>query len=394
MRQPIETAPRDGKEIWVEDDQSAYDVAHWSSATKEWVWKNGRPIRISPTHWSPIAEPQYQEDKQSGDPFQNDRLRRWFVASVIAAVLVLNGLYFRTELVAFATGQLDLRDVANLDIEPDLSSTGDKPAQWPAETGTADLQRLLDKERARTAALTSEVTQFRIDLETAMALSVGSHDEATRRRQTAEELRQSLQQEQASTTALADELQGARREIETHAMQSRKVVDEAAQQKQSADAVTSELRESLRREQEKTAELTQEIGTTRKSMTAITQRQRRELDEAEAREAALAGELAETRQKIEAHVVQSQAVVSDALQQKQAAEAAIAKLRDSLEQEQKKTAALTQEVDAEHQTMKATGEQQRRPLDDAQVHAVTLWSELAGIATRYSNACYAVTKVR
>ena len=113
MRQPIETAPRDGKEIWVEDDQAAYDVAHWSSETKEWVWKNGRPIRITPTHWSPIAEPQYQEDEQSSSPLQVDRVRRRFTASLIAATLVVAALisvYFRSEMVAFATRYADLRD--------------------------------------------------------------------------------------------------------------------------------------------------------------------------------------------------------------------------------------------------------------------------------------------
>jgi hypothetical protein len=265
LRHPIETAPRDGKEIWVEDDQSAYDVAHWSPTTKEWVWKNGRPIRITPTHWSPISEPQYQEDKQSSGSLQNERVRRWFIASLIAATLALNGVYFRMDLVAFATQHLDLRDIADLDIKLDLASkSGDDAAQlsWPAGAATADLQRSLDKERARTAALTSELAQSRIDLDTAIALSAESHDEAARQRQAAEALRQSLQQEQASVTALADELLRTHREIETQARQLQKSVDETVQQKQAADAVASELRESLRREQEKTTALTQEIGTT------------------------------------------------------------------------------------------------------------------------------------
>jgi hypothetical protein len=381
LRHPIETAPRDGKEIWVEDDQSAYDVAHWSSATKEWVWKNGRPIRITPTHWSPITEPQYQEDKQSSDPLQNERVRRWFIGSLIAATLALNGVYFRTELVAFATQHLDLRGIADLDIKLDLSSKpGDDAAQlsWPAEAATADLQRSLDKERARTASLTSELAQFRIDLETAIALSAESHDEAARRRQAAEALRQSLQQEQAGVTALSDELLRTRREIETQAMQFQKAVEETVQQKQTADAVASELRESLHREQEKTAALTQEIGTTRQAMTASAEQQRRALDGAEGRAAAIASELAETRQKIETQAAQSRSAVDEALQQQQTAEAATAKLRGSLQQEQEKTAALTQEVDAARQGATATAEQQRRALDEAQVRTAAFSRELTG----------------
>src|SRR5260370_15344972 len=52
MRRTIETAPRDGNAIILEDDAiGTYDVAHWSAAADEWVGENGEPSKITPTHW-------------------------------------------------------------------------------------------------------------------------------------------------------------------------------------------------------------------------------------------------------------------------------------------------------------------------------------------------------
>ncbi|MFL6835741.1 MAG: hypothetical protein ACJ8FZ_00325, partial [Bradyrhizobium sp.] len=101
MRQEIETAPRDGKDIFVEDARGAFDVAHWSSEVGEWVWKNGNPIRIKPTHWYPIRQLEHSlEDEQSSRPSHVGSARRRFTTSSIAVTLVaaaLIGVYFRFE---------------------------------------------------------------------------------------------------------------------------------------------------------------------------------------------------------------------------------------------------------------------------------------------------------
>src|SRR5258705_2762920 len=50
MRRTIETAPRDGHAIILEDDASGtYDVAHWSAEAGGWVGGNGEPSKIKPT---------------------------------------------------------------------------------------------------------------------------------------------------------------------------------------------------------------------------------------------------------------------------------------------------------------------------------------------------------
>jgi hypothetical protein len=71
MRQAIETAPRDGSTIILEDDASGTcDVAHWSPEAGEWVDENGEPIRITPSQWYPISGDKYllQEDEGSSNP--------------------------------------------------------------------------------------------------------------------------------------------------------------------------------------------------------------------------------------------------------------------------------------------------------------------------------------
>ena len=60
MRNEIETAPKDGTFVILEDDSSGiYDVAHWLAATGQWIGKNDEPITITPTHWHPLAHDNY-----------------------------------------------------------------------------------------------------------------------------------------------------------------------------------------------------------------------------------------------------------------------------------------------------------------------------------------------
>jgi hypothetical protein len=100
MRQAIETAPRNGKVVILEDDASGtYDVAHWSPEAGEWVGRNGKPSKITPTHWHPMSRDKYflQEDEGSSNPSQVGpsawRRRYNHVVDVIAAAALI-GLFF------------------------------------------------------------------------------------------------------------------------------------------------------------------------------------------------------------------------------------------------------------------------------------------------------------
>src|SRR5256885_13566117 len=50
MRRGIETVPRDGKLVILEDDASGtYELARWSA--EAWVGENGEPSKITPAYW-------------------------------------------------------------------------------------------------------------------------------------------------------------------------------------------------------------------------------------------------------------------------------------------------------------------------------------------------------
>ena len=59
MRRAIETAPRDGKFVILEDDVSGrFELAQWSAEARGWVRENGEPSKIAPTHWQTTDLPQ------------------------------------------------------------------------------------------------------------------------------------------------------------------------------------------------------------------------------------------------------------------------------------------------------------------------------------------------
>ena len=98
MRQAIETAPRDGTMVTLEDDGSGtYVVAHWSAEAGRWVGENGEPSEITPTHWHQRhGDYRYflQEDERQP---RRRRPRRFAVFPIVAVSFLLigfMGLYF------------------------------------------------------------------------------------------------------------------------------------------------------------------------------------------------------------------------------------------------------------------------------------------------------------
>jgi hypothetical protein len=55
MRRGIETAPRDGQNVILEDDtKETYELAHWSIPEGAWVGQNGKPLDFTPNYWIAI----------------------------------------------------------------------------------------------------------------------------------------------------------------------------------------------------------------------------------------------------------------------------------------------------------------------------------------------------
>lgn len=110
MRYPIETAPRNGSIVVLEDDASGtLEVAYWSP-TGEWVGEYGEPSAITPSHWYPcysfFQSSSRREAPQSPSAseliaLRSAHARQGFVTSWIAPLvvaMVLVGIFIQPAL--------------------------------------------------------------------------------------------------------------------------------------------------------------------------------------------------------------------------------------------------------------------------------------------------------
>ena len=167
--QPIETAPRDGRFLILEEDASGkFNIARWAPEAGGWVRENDEPIKIIPSYWYPIqgqndlqprldistspcqpegrAAPQRQfasdiiasrsdaaspetiaaakTESTAVEPKRASRARNRFAAFSIAASLVVAtcaGMYFRAEVTSY---------VARHTVGGDLFGISRSAARW------------------------------------------------------------------------------------------------------------------------------------------------------------------------------------------------------------------------------------------------------------------------
>jgi hypothetical protein len=420
MRQAIETAPKDGKVVILEDDVSGiYEVAHWSPKAGEWVGKNGNPSKITPTHWHPIPREEYllQEDKGSSNPSRVG-LSAWrrrynvFVDVIVAAALI--GLVFY---VTRDAGQLHIAGISMLDeqvvaqgnlvpsqnsktvlpaarqIEANQASAPEEAlrAQQVAVAAVPEAQQSLKDERIR--ALAQELTEARRTIE---GLDVQRWAEAAKSAQSLEQERQrtaalaqeaeaarqelitntaqhrqALDEERARRAALWSKLATAQREIETQAALLRKASEEMGQLEQAEAANSARL---LEQERQRTAALEEEAAAARQELITNTAQHRQALDEGRARRAALWSELATAQREIEtqAALLLKASAETGRLEQTEAANSA-----QSLEQEREKTVALAQGTAAARQELTTSTTKYHLALDEKRARSATLTRELA-----------------
>jgi hypothetical protein len=302
MRHAIETAPRDGNVVIIEDDAiGTYEVAHWSAEAGEWVGENGEPSKITPTHWYPyslfpfsssgtpaqrsaasdVIEPRsvaaaapvtFEAQTAPVEAKRAPRARRRFPVSAITAALIgaaFIGLNFRAEVSAYVTryvGQQDIFGVSTIGRQVVEQATG-LLSQDLRKIYLLALQQQAEADQASAQAGAQEAAQVKQAAEAS-----------------APEARQSLEKEQRPEV-LANELAEARRAI-----------DGLNLQLQAEATKTAQL---LGQEREKTAALVQEATAARQELTASTVQHRHALEEERARGAALASELAMARREVE-----------------------------------------------------------------------------------------------
>lgn len=360
MRRVIDTAPRDGTFVILEDDVSGrFRSAQWSAEGRGWVRKNGEPSEITPTHWQTMHLPEEGDEfilqdefippKETGsiappaspgprsfcfpsglaerarvaeltrlvtnaDPVtgvlvearaaqskqERGRTARRAISS-IAAVMVgasLIGWYFHAEFVAYVTRYIDEQD----NVRP---STADleavkKETQVPSE----------DQQKADSSARDPALHQ-----QADRAIAQAPRDTA-QGKPAAETVQPEVQQpsgeERRRAEALANEPASAQQIIEMRAAQANKARDQATQLSQAAESGMAELRRSLRKEHDRAETLT--------------------------------GELATARRDLETQLALPSRAGNEAVQAKKAAESAIAELRQSLKTEHDRAEALTREL--------------------------------------------------
>lgn len=363
MRQPIDTAPRTGEDIWIEDSSGAVEAAHWSPEAGKWVWQDDSPINLAPTHWYPLTEDIDPDEERSG----NSLLAAAILIPVIFVGASLLGVFepFNSQTFSGMT-RTGGESALSFDQRPEIATgslallqheaAGALMQAEPASVVRAQQWRL-DEDAPRTEALAKELTETRRDL-----------DEAVERTHTAElaveELRKSLQQEQARSVALANELAEARREVDIRIAQSRNADDVAAQQRDAAAGEIAELQQSLQQERQRSGLLLKQANAAQAAAASAEQ----ERHEAQSRAAALASELAGI----------PRGLPMAAAEQKEAEGPEIAELQQSLQDERQKNADLVAEAKAA-QAAAANTEQQRREIEEAQAHAAALESELAEV---------------
>ena len=255
MRRPIETVPKDGTTVILEDDiKGTYELARWSAEQCAWVAKDGKPYNGTPTYWHALQRAEHLEGefKPSSPSFQMDdvvasppvtssqavsvadkqiprgkthpQARHRFAAFCGAAMVAaaLTGMYFRGDVAAYVakhahrSDELAVRSVPQdspleqpriISLARNPSDAGSAPASAGQVTvGRAPAPQSPENHR-RADAIDSELLNARQALAEA-------HERETELKQTAETARTELQQSLDKIANLENELAIARQHID------------------------------------------------------------------------------------------------------------------------------------------------------------------------------------
>jgi hypothetical protein len=415
MRRGIETVPKDGKPVILEDDASAtYELAQWSAQERAWIGENGKPIKIIPTHWHAMRRDADVVQEQCGSsgpptsqaprifPFSSggpqwpsaapdviaspsvakpspmdvvpiksqdaqpaprgkQAARRFALSSIAAAMIAssLIGMYFRAEVSAY---------VAQYAGEHDHLAIGTIGAQFIKRAIQFSIPDSYKADMlVRDAALPQQAETGGGNAQTATWEAV----QITRTM--APEATQLLENERRRADLAENELADFRR-----AMEGRNLELQAAAQ-------------SLERDRgQESATLVQALAAARQELTANEDKYRRALADERDRGVALANELATARRDVETQAALSSKTGDETAQLKQAAETATAELQQArdraktLESELvvarrdlETQAALSRKTDDEAAQLKQLGETATAELQKERDRAETLASELA-----------------
>jgi hypothetical protein len=389
MRKAIDTVPRNGDFVILEDDASGtYAVARWSAEVAQWLDDEGRPTQLNATHWhlpqttlgsvneiDSLAEPgaspaygafsdatpqQQHAAKQQKSPnastgtVANGTLSRSKILSGGAPVSGWTA-HRRRSIPTMAACLLAGVAIGPLLYHGDLGTLLNlRPVDAETQAGSKPLLRQ-DLERATKRA--SDATAARREAEQ-QAASLHEAGESASREKAAEDrtivqLRQALQLELAKTEKLAGELAEAQRDSVVQAALAHKATDEAARAVAERERVTGELRQALKQQEDKTAQANLRTN----EPVALKQ----ERDKAEK----LRVELAAARREAESRAAILRSASDEATRLKEANARATDELRQALRQAQDKADKLVGELTVARQEVEAQTAAARAASDDA-----------------------------
>lgn len=337
MRYAIDTAPKDGKVVILEDDASGtYDVAHWSVEAGNWIGEDSEPSKITPTHWYAMPGDKYAlpEDNRSGGSSQ--------VAP--SASRARNHNFFRRfsffrfsskrsapQRPAAASDVIARRPVVN--ATPMNAAIGAQAA--PVKAKRAPHARWRFSAFSITAGIIGAVLigmyLFRAEIATRysgyldVAMSAATDGKAV-------DQENQRPQDSQKTDSVTQDIAALRQQAEADRAGTQAATQETAEVKQVAEASVLEA-QSLEQERRRAETLANELAETRRSVDA------RNLQLRE-----LANELSAARREIDTHVAMSNKAADEAAQLKQAAESATVEMRQSLQRERDRAEALERDL--------------------------------------------------
>lgn len=311
MRREIETAPKDGTLVILEDDaRRLYQVARWSAEQSGWVGENNSPLPIAPTHWLPLQrddllmpggnEYLHTEEKSCGSPDRriHDIVRlssdhtefdgpsaqedvyaprqaapainspdvepqtaasepepragnRFAFASLALAMIAssLVGMYFRGPIAAYLAQYADQpgSTVGRVVDRPFEQPMSVQEVQQADVLGRNRAVQLSDKSNASDAHEASSTPQ------TQLTRTNNATNEVARTKKDATTAALDLQRREEAE-ALASEFARVQRAVKPPATLSRQEGDEAVQLKQVAEMATAKLQQSLQQAQRDSAQ--------------------------------------------------------------------------------------------------------------------------------------------
>jgi hypothetical protein len=334
--QPIETAPRDGRFLILEEDASGkFNIARWAPEAGGWVRENDEPIKIIPSCWYPLkgqndlqpkldistrpsqperpAAPQRQlatdiiasrsdaaspetmaavkTDPMAVEPKRASRARNRFAAFSIVASLVVAacaGMHFRAEVTSYMarhTVRGDLFGISTVSGEVVGQVT-----QWLSRNFESQVSAAQISQRKNTRAVDASSLHLAVLEHQAQAKEVGAQISATTAAKAATLLEPAgltverspeLAAERDRGAALVSQLAMTRRDVETKAALLSKAAEDAAQLRQTAEATAAELRQSLSQEHDRVAALARELATARRDLETEVSLSRKVGEEAE-----------------------------------------------------------------------------------------------------------------